>query len=396
MFQSRLTRGAINLSGRVGACLWGTGAAVVAVGLAGVAAWFLWDRTYPLVTPPFLAAIALAAIVGGMRSGMVATALAACVVVWMTESRGDLAALGLSQVVWGAAFVVMALAAGALNSARRSARRLLRERDERLRLISEQIPAGLWSTDASLRLTTRFGAGLEMLQGPGQCLVDLFPGAAEDFPPIVAHRRALSGIPNEYELEWDGRVYQCHVEPLRNDDGEVIGVVGVALDISDRKRFERGLEEAKASAEQATAAKDRFLAMLSHELRTPLTPALVAATSLEGQQRVPPDVRQDLAVIRRSIEMEARLIDDLLDLSRVATGKLRLTRATADVHDVLKAAVETCRADMEARKIGLKLDLRAEYALVWCDAARMQQVVWNLLKNAVKFTPERGRIVVRS
>ena len=191
-------------------------------------------------------------------------------------------------------------------------------------------------------------------------------------------------------MDWDGRTYQAHVEPLFNVEGRIVGVVGVASDISDRKRDERRLAEAKAEAEQATRAKDRFLAMLSHELRTPLTPALAAATALERRTDLPAEAREDLQMVRRNIELEAMLIDDLLDLTRVARGKLELALRTADAHEVVRDAIDICRPDLEDKQIELVLDLAAARHHVRADGPRLQQVFWNLLKNAIKFTPRAG------
>ncbi|MDQ3029593.1 MAG: ATP-binding protein, partial [Actinomycetota bacterium] len=279
-----------------------------------------------------------------------------------------------------------------------------RERDTRLRLVSEQIPACLWSTDDDLRLTSRFGSAPSLFKGPlGTNLAASFPGEGDACPPIAAHLRALRGESSTFELTSDGHVFQAHVEPLHNDDADIVGVIGVALDITDRQRSEQRLQEAKAQAERsraeaerATQARDQFLATLSHELRTPLTPAVMTVAALAGRMDLPDDVRDDLELARRNIELEARLIDDLLDLTRIAAGKLRLDRRPADAHDVLRDAARVCRADAEERHVKVTLELAATRHHVLGDPARLQQVFWNLLKNAIKFTPPGGRIDVRT
>jgi PAS domain S-box-containing protein len=151
------------------------------------------------------------------------------------------------------------------------------------------------------------------------------------------------------------------------------------------------------STQQANAAKDQFLATLSHELRTPLTPVLAVVSALEEDRRLPADVRQRLATVRRNAELEARLIDDLLDLTRIERGKLDLHREVTDVLPLLAHAVEACRTpESEEKALRLVTELAADDHRVWADGSRLSQVFWNLLKNAVKFTPEGGTIRVRS
>jgi signal transduction histidine kinase/ActR/RegA family two-component response regulator len=371
------------------------GLAAACVGLAAGVTWALWESMYSSFVPLFVVAVALAAWFGGPRAGLAAAALAAGAVVAFLTLKPTPTPYTTADLLWAGSLMAAVVFAAWLNAARRHAEQMLQERDTRLRLVSEQIPAGLWSTDTGLRLTSRFGSGTFAPQAtPGVTLLEVFPGQSSDYPPIAAHLRALRGEPSTFEMEWDGRTYQAHVEPLFNVEGRIVGVVGVASDISDRKRDERRLAEAKAEAEQATRAKDRFLAMLSHELRTPLTPALAAATAMERRSDLPAEVREDLQMVRRNIELEAMLIDDLLDLTRVARGKLELALRTADAHEVVRDAIDICRPDLEDKEIELVLDLAADRHHVRADGPRLQQVFWNLLKNAIKFTPQGGRIVV--
>src|ERR1700730_14896703 len=144
----------------------------------------------------------------------------------------------------------------------------------------------------------------------------------------------------------------------------------------------------------ANAAKDQFLALLSHELRNPLSPVIAMVSELEASTPRSAKLWQALEVIRRNVELEARLIDDLLDVTRIAKGKLQLTLEIVDVHEILRRAHEICRDDIERKSIDTKFELGAEHAYVEGDPARLQQVFWNLIKNSVKFTPENGRITV--
>lgn len=155
-------------------------------------------------------------------------------------------------------------------------------------------------------------------------------------------------------------------------------------------------QKARADAEAAGRAKDQFLAMLSHELRTPLTPVLMLTQTMLSSARLSAKVRSALEVIQRNVELEAKLIDDLLDLTRITHKKIELQLETVDVHQLLKAAVEICHADVQAKGQRLISKLKAESHLVQADPARLQQVFWNLIKNAVKFTPREGTITVQS
>ena len=147
-------------------------------------------------------------------------------------------------------------------------------------------------------------------------------------------------------------------------------------------------------ARQANAAKDRFLAMLSHELRTPLTPVVMTLNALMGNRQIPAEVRNDLAMMQRNIELETRLIDDLLDITRVANGKLALAPVPVRMHELLQHVCQICKVDADSGGIELTCNLNAASDMVLADAARLQQVFWNLVKNAIKFTPRGGRVAI--
>src|ERR1700694_773443 len=140
----------------------------------------------------------------------------------------------------------------------------------------------------------------------------------------------------------------------------------------------------------ANAAKDQFLALLSHELRNPLSPVIAMVGELEATAPRSAKLRQALEVIRRNVELEARLIDDLLDVTRIAKGKLQLSFEVVDVHEILRRAYEICREDMENKNLEVEFQLDAQSMHVEGDPARLQQVFWNLTKNSVKFTPANG------
>src|SRR5438067_3550222 len=164
----------------------------------------------------------------------------------------------------------------------------------------------------------------------------------------------------------------------------------------ERRRVEKELEHAKESAEAASAAKDRFLATLSHELRTPLNPVLLWADDVLSHANLPADLAEGLRMVCRNVELEARLIDDLLDLTRIARGKLQLQLQETDIHDLLQHAIQIVRADVDSRRIQLSNLSQARSRWVNVDPPRMQQVFWNILRNACKFTPEDGSISIRT
>jgi PAS domain S-box-containing protein len=191
--------------------------------------------------------------------------------------------------------------------------------------------------------------------------------------------------------------------PILDSLGQVAGVVLVFRDITERKQQENERERllaaahaARAEAEEANRAKDQFLAVLSHELRTPLNPILLATTAMLERPAEPDEVRPNLEMIRQNVNLQARLIDDLLDVMRIVRGKMPLHWEVADCHDLIHQAVEICRSEFLGKELTLTLELGAARHWINADAARLQQVFWNLIKNSVKFTPPGGTITIRT
>jgi PAS domain S-box-containing protein len=172
-------------------------------------------------------------------------------------------------------------------------------------------------------------------------------------------------------------------------------------DISERKRAaalqseKQSAEQAQAVAEAATQAKDHFLAVLSHELRNPLAPVFASVQLMQHKPNLGEDLRRPLEIIYRNAKLLAHLIDDLLDLNRIVRGKLDLRRKPVDIATVIEHAVEVRKPDMDARKLHFGIEMDGGPYWVHADAARLEQVIWNLLGNAVKFTPEGGHVAVR-
>lgn len=175
-------------------------------------------------------------------------------------------------------------------------------------------------------------------------------------------------------------------------DGDVAVLSRIARYVAiaiDRSRRER-------DTVIASQAKDDFLAALSHELRTPLNPVLLVASDSAGNPDYPKEAREAFGVIEKNALLEARLIDDLLDLTRIEHGKLALEVQRLDIHSVLRDAVRTVQADLKDNRIAIELALTADSLQVMGDSGRLQQIFWNVLKNAVKFTPNGGTIQVSS
>ncbi|CAN5370775.1 hypothetical protein BH20VER3_BH20VER3_09970 [soil metagenome] len=214
-------------------------------------------------------------------------------------------------------------------------------------------------------------------------------------PPEAIERVLSFGTPFQLVeqplVDRTGVTNFVNVNLLRLQDSKQT-IQGVLFLVEDKTRDVRLRQELIS----ANAAKDQFFALLSHELRNPLSPVITMVGELEARAPDDPALRQPLAIIRRNVELEARLIDDLLDVTRIAKGKLQLSFEPTSVHETLQRAHEICREDILQKKLGFEFRLRAENEYVNGDSARLQQVFWNLIKNAVKFTPEGGKIVVET
>jgi len=192
------------------------------------------------------------------------------------------------------------------------------------------------------------------------------------------------------------RIWFSTKMPYRDAAGQVIGILGISRDITKRKAIEEEARRAKDAAETANKAKDRLLAVVSHELRTPLNPIMAITTHLQSRADLPADIQEDMNTIRRNVEQEARIIDDLLNVTRLQREKIILHQEAVDLHAMLAMLVEQFSQRAVAKRIHWELSLNAASPYLWADPGRMQQAFSNLLDNAVKFTPQNGRITVRS
>ena len=207
--------------------------------------------------------------------------------------------------------------------------------------------------------------------------------------------------PARFDRQGDGTlqdgIFRFSVEPLRDGSGAVYGVFAAVVDVTDQVGARRVLERTNTERqtlllqlESASEAKDQFLATVSHELRTPLTAILGWARILRTGETDPARIQKGLAVIERNAKVQAQLIDDILDVSRIVAGKVRLSMRRVDAAGVLKAAVETTRPAADTKQVQLRSVLATDLGDFVADEDRMQQIVCNLLSNAVKFTPRGG------
>jgi two-component system CheB/CheR fusion protein len=225
----------------------------------------------------------------------------------------------------------------------------------------------------------------------------------DNFPRAAAAAEARLHGAFAFPLRAQGKivgVLELFSPQIAHPDEDVIQMVEalgsqIGLFIQ-RQQIEEELQEQKEAAELANAAKDRFLATLSHELRTPLNPVLIWAGGMAEEPGLSPEIVEGLRMVCRNVELEARLIDDLLDLTRITRGKLQLDLRKSDAHDLLGHAMEIVRDDIASRQLNLSVELNADDHHVLADPSRLQQVFWNVLKNASKFTPVRGAVTVRT
>ncbi len=225
----------------------------------------------------------------------------------------------------------------------------------------------------------------------------------DNFPRIAAAVQAGLHGAFAFPLRAHGKIvgvlelFSTEVAGPDEDLFQMVNALGSQIGLFiHRQQIGDELQRQKEAAESANAAKDDFLATLSHELRTPLTPVLIWAGGMANEPGLSPEIDEGLRMICRNIELEARLIDDLLDLTRITRGKLQLHLRLADVHDLLGHAMDIVRDDLASRQLNLSVQFSAENHHVLADSSRLQQVFWNVLKNASKFTPVQGAVTIRT
>lgn len=288
---------------------------------------------------------------------------------------------------------------------------VLRESERRSSQLVRGLPVAVYTTDTHGRLTLFNEAAVQLWGRQPEIGKDRWCGSHQILRPDGAplpHYQSPMALTLQQDRPVRGeeivivrpdasrRTVLPYTDAIRDASGRLVGSVNMLLDITESKQSERELARAHQELLAASRAKDEFLAALSHELRTPLNPVLLIASQSAEDPELTPDLRERFARIRNGVELEARLIDDLLDITRITRGILSLNIGLVDVHSLLREAAFTVQSDIHQKKITSTMDFAAEPALVKGDAVRLQQVFWNVLKNAAKFTPEAGRILIRT
>lgn len=287
---------------------------------------------------------------------------------------------------------------------RKESEAALRSSEERFRVLSNAVPSFVWVSEEGRGATFLNRRWYEYTgRTEKDSLGDGWTGAIHPDDAETVRQKweyaLASGEPFETELRYrrkDGEHRWFVARAIRAQSGGRRIWIATATDIDDLKNTAAALRAAKEAAEHAAEAKDRFLAVLSHELRTPLTPALATSQLLERRTDVADDVREALQLLRRNIELEALLVDDLLDLNKITRGLIELRKQPVDLHGIVENVADICRSELLTKGQHLEIDLRAREHHGDADSARMQQVLWNLLKNAIKFTPVGGSISIGS
>jgi PAS domain S-box-containing protein len=240
--------------------------------------------------------------------------------------------------------------------------------------------------------------GYEAEEMVGESILRVIPPDRREEEPAILQRLKNGERIDHFEtvrVRKDGSSVDVSltISPVRSASGTIVGASKIARDITPQKLAMRKLAEANDQLARADRMKVEFISTLSHELRTPLT-SIVGWIQMLKDDPNPDDLRQGLEVIERNVRVQSQLINDLLDMSRIETGKMTLDLQRLDLPGAITAAIDAVRPTAEAKDVRLTYAFGSVNGIVMGDRNRMQQIVWNLLTNAVKFTPRAGRIHV--
>ncbi len=410
------------------------GVAIITVLLALLLTWLLWPLQKLSIYPLFFAAVVVSSWYGGMEPGLVATVLSALACAYFFLLPHSLA-VSLPGIIGLVQFVLVAVLINSLNAALRYAQRQaeinalkaqgnydrlrkiqesLHQSEERYRLLIEGVtnyaifmlgPNGhfvSWNIGAERIL------GYQEAEIIGQPFEHIFtPEAIERGQPEQVLRTAVAegfSKENRWHIRKDGTHFwaQCVMTPLRDENGNLRGFSKIMQDITERKLAEEERNQlllreqaARAQAEAANRSKDDFLAIVSHELRTPMTAILGWAGMLQTGMLDEDRVSDAIETIERNANSQMQLIEELLDISRIVQGNLSLNFSSINLVEVIADAIEVVQPSADNKNIQLECVLDTPVELIRGDSDRLQQVVWNLLCNAIKFTPNGGRVEVR-
>ncbi len=280
----------------------------------------------------------------------------------------------------------------------------LRESEERFRLMADSAPVLVWVTDPNAQSNYYNQTWLDFR---GVTFEQELRGDWSEAIHPDDRERAVGTCVNGFDLRkpftmefrlrrHDGE-YRWMLDtgiPRFGKDNEFLGFIGSCVDITDRKEIESELIKARDLAEQANNAKDQFLAVLSHELRTPLTPVLNILQILQEDSSIPDDMRSFIEIAIHNVNLEARIVNDLLRITEISAGKLQLNKVAVEIHELVHKVIPVASKALQDKHIELLLELKATESHVAADEVRLHQVLANLLENALKFTPEHGKIAI--
>lgn len=282
----------------------------------------------------------------------------------------------------------------------------LRESEQMFRTLADNMSQLAWMADGvgsvfwyNKRWFDYTGTTLEQMHGWGWMSIQ-HPDHLDRVVASIKHSWD-TGAPWEDTFPIRGhngeyRWFLSRAVPIRDEQGRIVRWFGTNTDITERREFEAALTVAKEAAESADRAKDHFLAVLSHELRTPLTPVQMAISSLEADATLPATVQADISMMRRNVEHEIQLIDDLLDLNRIRFGKLKLCQQPIHINELVEHLCADCRSTLSDKRLSVTTALDPSIGLMMADHTRTKQVLWNVIRNAIKFTPDGGTVEVQS
>jgi PAS domain S-box-containing protein len=363
---------------------------------------------------PYFPAILLCAMVAGWRHGAIATIVSVALSVMLTTRAVDVAfATGAAVfVVENAIMILLAESARRARSRAEAAAADAQERERRFTVMADSVPLMIWVHDGAGKILfvnkgweDFFGVTQEQARCNGwQVLVHEEDRAAyeSDFLDCVQRKAPFHAKARVRRADGAWRWIESYGVPRVGSRSDLVAFAGTSIDVTERCRLEAEREQlleseraARSEAELATRAKDEFLATLSHELRTPLSVIVLWSRILARKYGTAnEELRKGLALIIDNGMALSQLIGDLLDMSRIVSGRVTLDVRPLDAAEIVSQAVASHRPAAEARRIALSLDVGTHPKIVLGDPTRLQQVLWNLLSNALKFTPEHGHIWV--
>ncbi|HWA27988.1 MAG TPA: PAS domain-containing protein [Lacunisphaera sp.] len=377
--------------------LWACGATVVATIIRLALVPYLGTGTVPFLF--YFPAIVIVSWRARLVAGLLTLVLSCAAVA---------AASGMPQPGGIAAYalfiLVTLLILGAMHAMHRS-RDALQRSDERFRLAQQIAKFGTFYWDIRSKQSEWSDDFVELFGRKPQSVVSSFetwlsflhPDDRDEAKARIEQALQTGTYVQDFRVVWpDGSIRWLHAraQVMRDSQGEPAYMMGIHLDITDRHEQQQQLEAARDQAIAANKTKDAFLAMLSHELRTPLSPVLITAVSRADDPHVADDVKRDFEMIARNIRLEARLIDDLLDISRITHGKLMLEKEDVEIHAVIADVIQILDPEIRDKALKVHLSLAAARSWVLGDRGRLLQVLWNILRNAVKFSVGHAEIMV--